>query len=100
MTDKDRPRLYVTFGLFILFGYVLWRNADNQMLIGAIIGSFGTAITFWLGSSKGSADKSDQLERTATEAKDEREATPDTPQDVTVINPPSEPVPTTQTRKP
>lgn len=65
MTDKDRPRLYVTAGLFVLFGYVLYHNVENDMLIGAIIGSFGTGIAFWLGSSKGSADKSDQIERQA-----------------------------------
>jgi hypothetical protein len=83
MTDKDAPRLYVTAGLFVLFGYVLYHNVDNDMLIGAIIGSFGTAVAFWLGSSKGSSDKSSQIERAAIE-----------PQSVTVINPPSDPVQT------
>lgn len=58
---KDRPRLFVTAGLFVLFGYVLYHNVSNEMLIGAIIGSFGTGIMFWLGSSKGSSDKSEQL---------------------------------------
>lgn len=63
MNGKDLPRLAVTAGVFALLAFVLWHNSDNEMLIGALIGAFGTAITFWLGSSKGSADKSDQIER-------------------------------------
>lgn len=31
------------------------------MIAGAVLGSFGTAVAFWLGSSKGSADKSKLL---------------------------------------
>lgn len=58
---KDTPRLVVTAGVFVLFGWVLWHNSDNQMLIGAMIGSLGTAVTYWLGSSKGSSDKTDQI---------------------------------------
>lgn len=65
MTDKDLPRLVVTVGLFVLFGYVLWHNTDNEMLIGAMIGALTTATSFWLGSSKGSSDKSEQIERQA-----------------------------------
>lgn len=31
------------------------------MIVGTVLGAFGTGIAFWLGSSKGSADKSKQL---------------------------------------
>lgn len=88
MSDKDVPRLIVTAGVFVLLAFVLWHNRDNEMLIGALIGAFGTSIAFWLGSSKGSADKSDQIERARSET-----------QDVTVVNAPENPVPTVEDAK-
>ena len=88
MTDKDRPRLFVTAALFALFAFVLWHNKDNEMLIGALIGAFGTAITFWLGSSKGSSDKASQIEEMSSG-----------PQTVTIDQPKGEPVPVQETKR-
>ena len=35
----------------------------GHMAVGAFIGSFGTIIAFWFSSSKGSADKQDELNK-------------------------------------
>jgi hypothetical protein len=79
MSQRDTPRMIVTGAIFALLSFVLWHNVDNEMLIGALIGALGTATTFWLGSSKGSADKSEELSRR--------------PQTVTIDQPPDDPVP-------
>lgn len=82
MTQKDLPRFAVTCMVFVLFAFILWHNVDNEMLIGAMIGALSTAVAFWLGSSKGSSDKSAQIEQMTVE-----------PQEVLVTNDPRHAVP-------
>ena len=53
MNPRDIPKLIVTGAVFALFALVLLHNLNNEMLIGAMIGALTTAVTFWLGSSKG-----------------------------------------------
>lgn len=53
MNRRDVPRLIVTGAVFALFAIVLLHNLTNEMLIGAMIGALTTAVSFWLGSSKG-----------------------------------------------
>lgn len=79
MNGRDTQRFIVTCMIFVLFAFVLWYNVDDEMLIGAMIGSLTTAVAFWLGSSKGSADKTDMLEVG--------------PRRVQIDQPPDEPVP-------
>lgn len=83
MSSKDRPRLFVTAAVFILFGWMLYHNPENEMIMGALIGALATAVGYWLGSSKGSSDK-------ATTIADHW----DEPTDVHVVNDRHDPVPT------
>lgn len=51
-------------GMFAaLFAYEPPQAYDQViiMIAGAVLGAFGTAVAYWLGSSKGSADKNKQL---------------------------------------
>ncbi len=82
MTNKEGPRLIVTAAVFVLFAYILYHNHDNEMLIGAMIGAMTAAVGYWLGSSKGSSDKSTQLAEQANSI-----------QPVEIVNPEHHPVP-------
>ena len=68
MIQKDETtRFALTVGILLLFGYAYVRNPSEQLLIGALISMASGAVNYWLGSSKGSADKSIELSRQATE---------------------------------
>lgn len=66
MSRKDIPRAAIAIALIGLFGYAYLDNPNDQLLVGALITMTGTAVNWWLGSSKGSSDKSAQMERQAT----------------------------------
>ena len=85
LSEKDAPRFLLSVGILLLFGYAYVRNPSEQLLIGALIAMATAATQFWLGSSKGSSDKADQLERQASE-----------PQRVQIDQPAGEPVPVEQ----
>lgn len=62
MTDKDIPRFILTAVIILYFGYGLmlhWSEGLEETLKNIVM----LAIGFWLGSSKGSSDKSAQIER-------------------------------------
>ena len=82
MKDKDYPRLAISAFVLLLFGILVLEHPNSALLVGALIAMATQAVQYWLGSSKGSSDKSAQLERQATET-----------QQVEVINPSDNPVP-------
>ena len=63
INPNDRPRLIISAIILLLFGYAFFRNPNDQLLIGALIVMATSAKDFWFGTSKGSSDKSRQLER-------------------------------------
>lgn len=60
-TLKELPRLVVSAIMLLMFGYVLYENPGNGLVVGALIAMVTTVKDYWLGSSKGSTDKSEQL---------------------------------------
>ncbi len=65
MNHKDIPRVAVTGFIFLLLGYVVvfhYSPALEQVVIALALLAAG----FWIGSSKGSSDKSDQLAEQAS----------------------------------
>lgn len=84
MSDKDIPRLVLAGLVLSMLGFVLWFHHDDPLIIGAVIALATTAVNYFLGSSKGSADKSAELARR------------DEPSPVQVVNPPDQPVPTAE----
>lgn len=87
LSHRDTPRLILAAGILVLFAYAYVRNPSDELLIGAVIALATTAVNYFLGSSKGSSDKAEQLERQATET-----------QRVTIDQPADEPVPVEETR--
>jgi len=66
MIHKDETaRFALSVGILVLFAYAYVRNPSEQLLIGALISMASGAVNYWLGSSKGSADKSIELSRQA-----------------------------------
>jgi len=65
INPNDKPRLIISAIILLLFGYAFFRNPNDQLLIGALIVMATSAKDFWFGTSKGSSDKSRQLERQA-----------------------------------
>lgn len=62
MTEKDYPRLVISAFVIGLFGFAYFKHPDNALLVGALIAMATQATGYWLGSSKGSSDKSAQIE--------------------------------------
>lgn len=58
---KELPRLVVSAIMLLMFGYVLYKNPQNGLILGALIAMVTTVKDYWLGSSKGSTDKAEQL---------------------------------------
>ena len=58
---KELPRILISGGILLLFAYAFARNPSSQLLIGAIISMATSASNYWLGTSKGSTDKAEQL---------------------------------------
>jgi len=59
----------ICIGFFVLLGILLSKNipSDNRdvlnLVIGALIGSFTTVVTYFYGSSQGSKDKNEMLNK-------------------------------------
>ena len=85
MSAKDIPRAVISLALIGLFAFAYVENPSDDLLVGALIAMAGTAVNWWLGSSKGSSDKSEQLERQASQ-----------PQDVHVTNTKDDPAITSE----
>ena len=68
MSPRDWPRAIISGAVFGLFAFAYFENAEDEMMKGALIAAFSLAISYWLGSSKGSTDKSIELARHAPEA--------------------------------
>lgn len=62
---RELPRLIISGVILAMFGVAFWRNPDNQLLLGALVVMATGAKDFWFGTSKGSSDKSRQLEQLA-----------------------------------
>lgn len=67
---KELPRILISGGILLLFAYAFARNPSSQLLIGAIISMATSASNYWLGTSKGSTDKAEQLADSMTGTKD------------------------------
>jgi hypothetical protein len=65
VTSKELPRAVITTVVMGLFAFAYAYNPSDEMMKGALIAAFSLAVSYWLGSSKGSSDKADQLERQA-----------------------------------
>lgn len=46
------PRELVAYSIILLFGFALLQNPSDQMMVGALIGAFSTAIGYYLGAAK------------------------------------------------
>jgi hypothetical protein len=85
-------REFVALILFSMFGWLLYWNPTDQTIVGALLTGFAAAWGFYLGGSKVG---SDTAQKNADTVAASAAATLTGPTDVTVVNPPSEPVPTT-----
>ena len=70
MEKKDLFKIIIScFVLFILaavlFVFIFKGGYEDQvkLMVGAVIGYSAAAIQYWIGSSKGSADKNDLLRK-------------------------------------
>ncbi len=52
----NAAREAMAFAVVALFAYAFWRNPSEQLMLGAIIAAFTTAIGFYLGGSKVGSD--------------------------------------------
>lgn len=86
MTPKDWPRAVITAAVLALFAFAYLSNPSDEMMKGALIAAFTSAVAYWLGSSKGSADKSSQLEEMQS------------PRSVRIDQPDSDPIPVEEKR--
>jgi hypothetical protein len=65
--DSQMPLFLMVVGLIAALMYQPTPESNSEVIYlvtGQIIGAFATAIAYWLGSSRGSAEKQRQLERT------------------------------------
>lgn len=92
MKINEIPRAVITAVVLLLFGYAYAQNPSDEMMKGALIAAFSLAVSYWLGSSKGSSDKAEQIERQDQSAQVERRFKET--QNVVVVNQPDDPVPT------
>jgi ABC-type uncharacterized transport system permease subunit len=82
----------VAGALILFFAWAFYMNPHDQAIIGALLTSFATAYGFYLGGSKvGSDTATKNAETVAASAASSLAG----PTDVTVVNPPDAPVPTT-----
>lgn len=79
MKPKDWPRLAMTVFIMVLLGYAAWSHYSPgiEETIKAIV---LIAVGYWLGSSEGSKEKTEMMDRH--------------PREVEVVNDRSHPVPT------
>ncbi len=95
---NNTAREAMAFAVVGLFAYAFWRNPSEQLMLGAIIAAFTTAIGFYLGGSKVGSDTATKNADTLT-AIGAANSVP-TVQDVNVVNAPDSPVPTIDEGKP
>jgi ABC-type uncharacterized transport system permease subunit len=69
----ELPRLVISLGLLLLFAFAYVRNPSDQLLIGALINMAGTAMQYWLGSSKGASDSNARADKALDLAKTAQE---------------------------
>jgi len=73
----------VVLGIFFLVGVLMFIEMPNSnkdllnIVIGALIGAFLSVVGYFFGSSKGSADKTDLLNKTLESAKPVEPAKPE-----------------------
>jgi hypothetical protein len=79
MKPKDIIRLVISLAVIGLFGFAYLHQPSNELLLGALISTFTTAVNWWLGSSQSSSDKTSQMDILAHEG-------------VRINNPPGNPV--------
>jgi hypothetical protein len=66
MTVWADPRTAVSLALIGLFAFAYVSNPADELMKGALIAGFSAGYGYWLGSSRGSAVKSRQLEQLVT----------------------------------
>jgi hypothetical protein len=79
MKPKDIIRLVISLAVIGLFGCAYLHQPSNELLLGALISTFTTAVNWWLGSSQSSSDKTTQLDALTNDG-------------VRINNPPGDPV--------
>lgn len=82
---NNSAREGMAFAVVALFAYAFWRNPSEQLMLGAIIAAFTTAIGFYLGGSKVGSDTATKNADTLTAIG--AASTPPLVQDVNVVNP-------------
>ena len=53
----------IVIGFFVLVIYKMYKNLDAQLEIGALLAAFGAVVGYFYGSSKGSADKNELINK-------------------------------------
>jgi len=56
----------VSIGFFAVLVFLIWKGenpTDVSLIIGSLIGAFSMVISYFFGSSKGSADKSELMKK-------------------------------------
>lgn len=61
MKEWRTPHFTICLIAIGIFAWAYAENPGDQTLIGAIIGAFNMAVGYWLGSSSGSARKTEIL---------------------------------------
>lgn len=54
----------IAIGFFVTLGLMIWKGeyeSSVNLIVGALIGSFTTVVSFFYGSSKSSADKTELI---------------------------------------
>lgn len=54
----------IVLGFFLFLGMIILRSGDSSLqniMLGALIGAFTTVVTYYYGSSKSSADKTEMI---------------------------------------
>lgn len=61
MKEWRDPKLFLSVLLIGLFAFGYFRDGDSEQMEGAVIAAFAAAYGYWLGSSSGSARKTEIL---------------------------------------
>lgn len=95
MTREWSFREFVAFVLMAMFGWMLFKNPSDPIIIGALLTAFAAAWGFYLGGSKVGADTATKNADTLSNQAAANVPTAE-PQQVEVVNEPSNPVPTAE----
>lgn len=88
---KEHAREVTLLSILAMYGFALFKNPTDTLMLGALIAAFSTAIGFYLGGSKQGADVAAKNADIVSEA---ARVNADQPQPVTVVNSDAQPVPT------